>query len=55
MAGHDQCRGSEPRCITSAEPNDNTTVTLLAEAAKATLPQAPDRGWLDAQCRGAHS
>jgi len=47
-------KGSEPRCITTAEPNDNATVTLLAEAAKTTLPQAPDRAWLDAQCRGAH-
>ena len=48
-------KGSEPRCITTSEPNDNTTVTLLAEAAKTTLPQAPDRAWLEAQCRGAHS
>jgi hypothetical protein len=48
-------RGSDPRCITTAEPNDNTTVTLFDEAAKTPLPQAPDRGWLDAQCRGAHS
>jgi hypothetical protein len=45
--------GSDPRCITTAEPNDNTTVTLLAETAKTPLPQAPDRAWLDAQCRGA--
>jgi hypothetical protein len=48
-------RGSDPRCITTAEPNDNTTITLLGEAAKTTLPQAADRAWLDAQCRGAHS
>lgn len=47
-------RGSDPRCITTAEPNDNTTVTLLADAAKTVLPQAPDRAWLDAQCRGTH-
>lgn len=45
--------GSEPRCLTTFEANDDTTLMLLAGAAKAPLPAAPDRAWLDAQCRGS--
>jgi len=45
--------GSEPRCLTTYEANDDTTVLLLGSAAKLPSSQAtPDRAWLDAQCRG---
>ncbi len=46
-------RGSQPRCLTTFEANDDTTLMLLAGAAKTPLPAAPDRAWLDAQCRGS--
>jgi Outer membrane lipoprotein carrier protein LolA-like len=44
--------GSQPRCLTTFQANDDTTVLLLADAAKEPGSQAPDRAWFDAQCRG---
>jgi hypothetical protein len=44
--------GAEPRCLTTSEPNDNVTITLLGSAAEKQLPPMPDRAWLEEQCRG---
>ena len=44
--------GSQPLCLTTFQANDDTTVLLLAAAAREPSPQAPDRAWFDAQCRG---
>ncbi len=43
--------GSEARCLITFQANDDTTVLLLASAAAAPRPAAPDRAWFDAQCR----
>ncbi len=45
-------RGSEPRCLTTFEANDDLTILLLTRAASLSLPAEPDRAWFDAQCRG---
>jgi len=42
----------EPRCLTTRQPNDNTTVLLMSEAARVALPEKLDRAWLDARCGG---
>jgi hypothetical protein len=44
--------GSEPRCLTTTEPNENVTLTLLGSAAGKQLPPMPDRAWLEEQCLG---
>ncbi len=46
-------RDTEPHCLVTFEANDDITVTLLAGAAKTSLPAAPDRAWFDEQCRGS--
>jgi hypothetical protein len=46
-------RGSEPRCLTTFQANDDVTITLLAGAAKIPPPADPDRSWFDTQCRGS--
>ena len=43
----------EPRCLTTFEANDNTTVLLIAAAARQPVPANADRAWLEAQCRGS--
>jgi hypothetical protein len=45
--------GTEPRCLTTFQANDDTDVMLLADAAHVSVPTAPDRAWFDAQCRAA--
>ncbi len=45
-------RGSEPRCLTTYEANDDLTIMLLAGAAQTSPPAAPDRAWFDGRCRG---
>jgi len=45
-------RGAEPRCLTTFQANDDTTIMLLADAASTALPAAPDRAWFDERCRG---
>jgi hypothetical protein len=47
--------GAEPRCLTTTEPNDTVTITLLGSVAEKPLPPAPDRPWLEEQCRGRQS
>ena len=44
--------GAEPRCLTTTQPNDNTTITLLGPTAQKPLPPMPDRAWLEEQCHG---
>jgi hypothetical protein len=44
--------GSEPRCLITYEANDNTTVLLIGQGAKASRPPTPDRAWFDEQCHG---
>ena len=44
---------AEPRCLTTRQPNDNTTIMLMAQAAQGPLPAEPDRAWLEARCSGA--
>ncbi len=44
--------GSEPRCLTTYEANDDLTIMLLAGAAQTSPPAAPDRAWFDGRCRG---
>jgi hypothetical protein len=44
-------RGDEPRCITTLQAHDNTTVMLMAHAAEKPLPATVDRAWLDQQCQ----
>ena len=41
---------AQPRCLITREPNDNTTVMLVGQAAQTPLPAAVDRAWLEAQC-----
>lgn len=45
--------GSEPRCLTTFQANDDIDVMLLAGAARTAPPAAPDRGWFDARCSGS--
>jgi Outer membrane lipoprotein carrier protein LolA-like len=45
-------RGDAPRCLTTFEANDSTTVTLLGDAAGQTVPANADQAWIDTQCRG---
>jgi hypothetical protein len=47
--------GAAPRCLTTMQPNDNVTITLLGSAAEKPLPAMPDRPWLEEQCRGPRS
>jgi hypothetical protein len=44
--------GPQPRCLTTFQANDDTTILLLGEAAKDPGSQAADRAWFDVQCRG---
>ncbi len=44
--------GSEPRCLTTFQANDDTDVMLLDGAARGPVPAAPDRAWFDGRCRG---
>jgi hypothetical protein len=43
---------SQPRCLTTFQANEDTTVLLLGSAAKAPGSQTPDRAWFDTQCQG---
>jgi Outer membrane lipoprotein carrier protein LolA-like len=45
-------RGDAPRCLTTFEANNSTTVTLLGDAARQAVPAGADQAWIDAQCRG---
>jgi hypothetical protein len=42
---------NEPRCLVTAEPNDNASIMLLASAASTKLPENPDRAWFENFCR----
>ncbi|HTX24794.1 MAG TPA: LolA-related protein [Steroidobacteraceae bacterium] len=44
--------GSQPRCLTTFQANDDTTILLLDRAARAPRPAAPDRAWFETQCQG---
>ena len=44
-------RRDEPRCIITQQPNDTTTVMLVAQAAEKPVPAAVDRDWFDQQCK----
>lgn len=46
-------RGAEPRCLTTYQANDTTTLMLLGSAAHQSVPANADRAWLEAQCRAA--
>jgi len=43
-------RRDEPRCITTQQPHDTTTVMLVSQAAEKPPPMA-DRAWFDQQCK----
>jgi hypothetical protein len=44
-------RSAEPRCLTTFEANGNTTVLLVGEAARRSVPADADRRSLEAQCQ----
>ncbi|MGH8217216.1 MAG: LolA-related protein, partial [Steroidobacteraceae bacterium] len=44
--------GSEPRCLTTFQANDDVDSMLLAGAARSSVPAQPDRHWFEARCRG---
>lgn len=47
--------GSDPRCIIVTQPDDQSSVMLLGQAAETTLPSPLDRGWLQRFCDGTAS
>ncbi|MGH8228934.1 MAG: LolA-related protein [Steroidobacteraceae bacterium] len=46
-------RGKDPRCLTTFQANGDVTVLLIGRAARAQLPAAPARAWLEDRCRGS--
>jgi hypothetical protein len=45
-----QGRENEPRCIVITEPSGQSSITLVGEAASASLPQPVARDWFDTFC-----
>lgn len=45
--------GSDLRCLTTFEANDDVTVTLLSSAARTPVPAMPSRAWFGERCRGS--